>query len=450
MKNEQTGQGAQVKMMYRLEERPPWNQAMVYALQWLAFNLANSAVVPLVVGTALGLDQTGIATLAQRTLFFSALASLLQVLFGHRLPIPEGPSGMWWGIFITLAAMAPGLGKPLDVLRTDLEFGVLVAGVVLVGVGSSRLIGKALRLFTPAVTGSVLVLLGLQLSGTFVKGMLGIGTAGTGINPVAALISIIVVAVVFGVTLKARGFLRSIAVLVGIFVGWLLAALLGEAHTLAWGKLGLVQMPQLFAWGRPTFDAGIVLTSIMTGLLVLSNLVASILAMEKTIGEKLSRRVYDRGVTFTGLADIMAGAGATVGFVPYSAGAGLVSLTGVASRLPFAIFAVIMMVLGLIPPVGAFLSSIPMPVGYSVLLASFCQMLGFGLRDYLQLKLDTRDFFVVGFSLLFGTGVMFLPTSSLSNMPALVQYILGNGFITGMLLCILLEHVFIPAKSSGK
>ncbi|HHW43408.1 MAG TPA: purine/pyrimidine permease [Desulfotomaculum sp.] len=433
-------------LLYDLDENPPARRTLVYALQWLIFTLANSAVVPLVVGRALGLDQAGIAELAQRTLFFSGLASLFQVVFGHRLPIMEGPSGMWWGVFVTLAALAPGLGKPLSQLRTDLEMGVLVAGVVLVLVGSSRLVGSALSLFTPAVTGSVLILLGLQLSGTFVRGMLGVGVEGGGANMRSVLLSVMVVAVVLWASLKGRPFTRSIAVLIGITAGWLAALPLGLAPGIPWDTSTAVQLPRLFAWGTPTFDAGIIFTSVMTGLLVLSNLVASILAMEKTTGQKLSRRVYDRGVALTGVSDVMAGVGATVGFVPFSAGAALVGMTRVASRLPFILFSVIMALMGLVPPVGALLSSIPVPVGYSVLMASFCQMVGFGLRDYLQLKLDNRDFYVVGLTLLFGTGSMMLPPEVLAGMPATARYLLGNGFLSGMLLCILLEHLFLPAR----
>ncbi|OAT85902.1 xanthine permease [Desulfotomaculum copahuensis] len=419
---------------------------MVYALQWLVFTLANLAVVPLVLGRALQLDAAGIASLAQRTLFFTGLASLLQILFGHRLPIMESPSGMWWGVFITLAALAPGLGQSMALLRTDLEMGLILAGVVLVLIGSSRLIGSALKLFTPPVTGSVLILLSLQLSGTLVKGMLGAGPGSPDVDLRAMFLSAVVVAVVFWASLKGRPFVRSVAVLVGIAAGWLLALPLQMAPPAPWAGMGLIQWPSLFAWGRPTFDAGIVVTCVLTGLLVLSNLVASVLAMERTIGREASRRVYDRGVAFNGLADILAGAGATVGVVPVSAGAAMVGMTRVASRLPFMVFTVLMMILGLLPPVGAFLSSIPVPVGYSVLLVSFCQMVGFGLRDYLRLKLDNRDFYVVGFTLLFGTGAMFMPPAALAGLPALFRYILGNGFIAGMLICILLEHVFLPAR----
>lgn len=292
--------------------------------------------------------------------------------------------------------------------------------------------------------------MGLQLSGTFVSGMLGVNSPGAAINIKAIALSALVVLVVIWVSLKGRGFLRSVAILAGMLAGWLVSLPLGISGPEDWGPVDIIKVPGLFAWGMPTFDPGIIFTSIITGLLVLSNLVASILAMEKTIGREFPRRVYNRGVAFTGLADIMAGAGAVVGFVPYSAGAGMVSLTGVASRVPFIIFTLAMMLLGLAPPVGAFLSSIPAPVGYSVMMASFAQMLGFGIRDYLRLKLDNRDFFVVGVSVLFGAGVMFLPQDAFRDLPLTARYILGNGFITGMILVILLEHVILPASRFGR
>jgi len=432
-------------LLYNLKDRPPLNRTLAYAAQWLFFTLANSAVVPIVVGSALGLDRAGIAALAQRTFFFQALASLLQVFFGHRLPIIEGPSGMWWGIFITLAAMAPGLGKPLDTLRTDLEMGVIVAGLILVMMGVTGLIGRTLKLFTPAVTGSVLVLLGLQLSGAFLRGMLGISVHGS-VDLKSSMVSVFVVALVVLINLKARGFVKSIAILLGAAAGWIIAALTGVTQGVYWTHQAPVALPRVFAWGPPTFDPGIVLTSVLTGLLVLSNLVASILAMERVLGVELSRRAYDRGVAFTGLADILAGLGATVGFVPYSAGAGMVSLTRVAARLPFAVFALALMILGLLPPAASFLASIPEPVGYSVLLASFCQMIGFGLKDYARLKFSDRDYFVVGLPILAGTGIMFLPPGAFEGVPALARYVLGNGFIAGMLLCMLLDHVLLPKR----
>jgi xanthine/uracil permease len=276
--------------------------------------------------------------------------------------------------------------------------------------------------------------------------MLGLNAGGGSIDLKSALVSLLVVTIVVVINLKARGFLQSIAILIGIAAGWVIAVLVGVPSGELIRSDALITLPELFAWGTPTFDPGVVFVSVLTGLLVLSNLVASILAMERVLDLELPRKSYNRGVAFTGFADILAGLGATVGFVPYSAGAGMVALTRVAARLPFVIFAVALVVLGLLPQVGAFLASIPEPVGYSVLLASFCQMLGFGLKDYARLEFNSRDYFVVGLPVLFGTGVMNLPAGSFEGIPVFAQYILGNGFVVGMLLCMLLEHVLLPKK----
>lgn len=435
-------------ILYNVNDHVPAARSFLYSLQWLAFNLVNVSVVPLVVGAALGLDQAGIASLAQRVMFFASLASILQVMFGHRLPIIEGPAGMWWGIFVTLGIMAPAIGKDLAVLRSDLEGGMLVAGLVLVILGYTGLMSRALKLFTPAVTGTVLVLLALQLSGSFVRGMLGITSPDGAIDFRALIVSLLVITTVILVNLKTRGFIRSLAILAGTAVGWLAAAVVGISPQVSLTSVS-IEIPPLLAWGLPTFDPAITLISILTGILVLSNSVASVLAMERTLEIKIPKKNHDKGVAFTGIGDIISGLGATIGLVPYSASAGLVSLTGVGAKGPFILFSVIMMLMGLVPAIAGFLSSIPAPVGYAVLLASFCQMLGFGLQDYARLNMAGRTIFVIGVPVLVGTGIFTLPSAAFSTLPDWLRYIFGNGFLAGMLLCILCEHVLLPKKYFG-
>lgn len=435
-------------ILYNINDNVPASRTFLYSLQWLAFNLVNVSVVPLVVGAALGLDQAGIAALAQRVMFFASLASILQAMFGHRLPIIEGPAGMWWGIFVTLGLMAPGMGKDLAVLRTDLEGGMIIAGTVLILIGRTGLISRALKLFTPAVTGTVLVLLALQLSGSFVRGMLGITSPGGAIDFRALFVSLLVISTVIVVNLKARGFFRSLAILIGTAVGWAAAAMIGISPSLG-HSAALIELPNLLAWGPPSFDPAIMLISVLTGILVLSNSVASILAMERTLNITIPKKGHDSGVIFTGIGDILSGLGATIGLVPYSASAGLVSLTGVGAKRPFILFSVIMMLMGLFPDIAGFLSSIPAPVGYAVLLASFCQMLGFGLQDYARLEMSGRTIFVIGVPVLIGTGIFTLPATAFSTLPDWLRYIFGNGFLAGMLICILCEHVLLPKRYFG-
>lgn len=434
-----------MSLLYNVNDPVPAGQSVLYSLQWLAFNLVNVSVVPLVVGAALGLDQAEIASLAQRLMFFASLASILQVLFGHRLPIIEGPAGLWWGVFITLGLMAPGMGKDLAVLRSDLEGGMIIAGLVLVILGYTGMMSRTLKLFTPAVTGTVLILLSLQLSGSFVRGMLGITGPESAVDLRSLLVSILVISTVIVVNLKARGFVRSLAILIGTAVGWIVSAIVGISPALGHGKT-FIELPGLFAWGTPTFDPGIVLISVLTGILVLSNSVASVLAMERTLEIKIPKEAHDKGVVCTGIGDILSGIGAMIGLVPYSASAGLISLTGVGAKGPFILFSVVMMLMGLFPSIALFLSSIPAPVGYAVILASFCQMMGFGLQDYARLNMTGRTLFIIGIPILIGTGIFNLPASAFSTLPVWLRYIVSNGFLTGMLICILLEHVLLPKK----
>jgi xanthine/uracil permease len=316
--------------------------------------------------------------------------------------------------------------------------------------GLTGLTHKALKFFTPVVTGTVLILLTLQLSGSLIRGALGITAGHPAIDPAAVIVSLISIATVVLINLKCRGFLKSIAVLIGTITGWLAALALGLTPGIQWVHTNPIQLPPIFAWGRPTFDPGVILVSIISGVLILTNLVAALLAMERTLNTSIPRSTFNRGVIFTGISDILVGLGATVGVVPFSASAGLVGITGVAARLPFIISAFVMLGIGLLPPVSLFLSSIPVPVGYSVLMAAFCQMVGFGFKDYARLSLTGRQFFIIGLSLMTGAGIMNLPPSAFITVPTILRYMLGNGFIMGMIICILLEHVFLPERLLGE
>lgn len=433
-------------LVYGLNDNPGATKSIVYAFQWLVFSTGLMILVPLIVGPPLGLNQQQIASFSQRVFFFTGIASLLQVVFGHTLPLVEGPAGLWWALFIGLGTTASARGMDLALLRTHLESAMIITGIAVALCGLTRLVSKAMPLFTPVVTGSVLVLLTLQLSGGYIKGALGVGFQGQSFSWIAAVISLIVVAVVVLISLKARPFVRSLAIFIGVVLGWLLFTIAGltDFSTLQYVKL--FSFPSLFDWGIPTFDLGITLTCVISGLILIANVIASMIAVARVSKTELNERMFNRGVLFNGIADILAGAGSTVGSVSYATAAGLVSLTGVAARLPFMIFSIFLIIMGFIPAIGSLLATIPSPVGNSVALASMCTLFSFGIKDYTMLTFDNRDSFILGLSVMTGVGVMFLPPQALNALPQWLSYIVGNGLITGMIVCILLEHVFLPRR----
>ncbi|MHB8076410.1 purine/pyrimidine permease [Desulfosporosinus fructosivorans] len=438
-----TDNSSQLPMRYGLDDSLPTGELISYAMQHLTYFIANAAIMPVVIGGDLGLDQLALASLLQRTFILCGVVSILQVVWGHRFPIFEGPAGMWYGVFMTLATSAPALGKSLALLRTDIEMGLIIAGLCCIILGVTGSVGRITKIFSPMVNGTFLLLMSLQLSPSILNGLLGLSGTNNVINLSAFLASLVTIALMMWISLKAKGFLQSVAILIGAVVGWILAAVLNIAPPVNsyGGKLPLI--PSLFAWGTPTFDMGVTLTCIIAALILFSNLVASIVGLSNLTGEPLTAKMFNRGAIFNGVSDIIAGIGAVFGFIPYGSAMGFTAMTRVASRKPFILGNIFLIVLGAIPLVGAFLASIPPTVGYSVMFVVFGLILGMGLQEFTKIKLSSREMFIIGSSLLIGIGVMFLPAEAFNGLPSTFRYLMRNGLVDGVIICILLEQVFL-------
>lgn len=405
-------------------------------MQWLAFTLSSIIIVPVVVGLHLGLDTQQIAAFIQRTFFFTGVFSYLQVKWGHRVPIVEGPGGMWYSLFIIAAVFYPQIGKPLEELRSDLVAGLLLAGLMYLILVVSGFYNKIRPLFTPMVNGTFLVLMPLSLSATVIRGILGID----GFKWQGVLAALVAVAVIVFVSLKAQGFLQSISVLCGLGAGWLAAVALGVAMPSVSGQ-SIISFPEFLPWGRPTLDYGIVISCLITGFLIMSNHVASTFNVYALQGEEAGNKEYNRGLVVTGLANISAALWGLLGFIPFASTIGFLKLTGMIWKKPYMLFSLILVIFSLFPAVGGLLASIPAQVGYAVLLVVLCQVMGSGIQEYARLSFSNKEVFTCGFSLLIGVGVMFLPPETFVFLDPALRVILGNGLIMGLLVCILLERV---------
>ena len=89
------------------------------------------------------------------------------------LPIADGPAGSWVSIFVILGQVAMHQGQSAKDVLQLLEGGLIIAGILLFFLGITGLVHRILRLFTPLVTGTFLLILSLQLS-VLLKGMIGL------------------------------------------------------------------------------------------------------------------------------------------------------------------------------------------------------------------------------------------------------------------------------------
>ena len=432
--------------LYGLEDKVPAGQCTIYGIQYLVYFLAGSAIMPVIIGAYLGLEQAEIAQMLQRTFLLSGGISILQAVLGHRFPIIDGPAGLWMGLLIILAGSATAFGKDLAVLRTDLELGMICAGIMVILVGLSGLMGKILKIFNPIVNGTFLILMVLQMSATVIKGATGISSGYETIQPKFLLVFVITTVIIVLINLKAKGFIQSIATLIGVVCGWVLAYALGISPEFISSGKGFLAVPEPFAWGTPTVDPSVIITCLIGEFVLFSNFATSINGMSDLLKRPNTPKIVKRSTVLFGATAALCGIFPVTGFVPFASAPSTTKLTRVAARGPFILGGVFMMIIGIIAPVCTFFAAIPPAVGYSAMMIVFALMLEQGVREYKKVQFTNREGFIIGISFMIGAGIMFLDSSAFMNLPQMLRYIVSNGLIMGLIVAIVLEHIILRKR----
>lgn len=411
----------------------------VLGLQWVVFHAGVIVSAPVVLGAALQLTPAQTAALMQLSFFITGLGSLLQYLVGHRLSLLEGVAPPWWGTFIGLAVVGTASGKPIEVVRTDIEGGMILAGIILMILGFSGIIQKLGKYITHRITGIMLFLFGVQVGGVGIRSLVANGW-------LELLLGCFALLFILFLLFRKEIVLSQSAILLGVLVGWAAYLALSVAKVPEWKDSSVLSLPPLFLWGNPTFDAGTAFSLSLLGMLLVLNVVGSIKAMEGALGKEVPVRSYDRGLTVTGLTCGIAGFTGGIGTIPMAISAGLVSVTGRDTPNAFLIASILYMVFGLVVPLGTLLSSIPLSLAGAVLLVSVSSLIAFGVRGMTLEPLGKRETLIVGLGLLTGIGILYLPPEIWRGVPYWARGFVSNGVIMGTILTILLEHGILPRK----
>ncbi|KZZ83783.1 purine/pyrimidine permease [Bacillus sp. SJS] len=418
---------------------------LLSALQWVFFIIASTIVVPIAIGQLYQLDGSQTAILIQSTLFVLGLAGLMQVLFGHKLPINEGPAGLWWGVYSIYAGLSSTLfASYIDTLQ-NLQGALLMSGGFFLLFAIFGLIDKLAKLFTPLVTGAYLLLLVFQLSGSIVKGIMGVGYRGSKVDPAVFAAAAAILLFTFFLSRMKRQFFKQYSILIGLLAGWGVFALLGLAKPVK-GTTDWFSLPVLFPFGAPVFNAGMIVTAFFITLLLIANMLASIKVAEQAVkalnkDEKDEHGRGRRAGIFAGISHGISGLTGAVGPVPISGAAGFITTTGNGARLPFIIANLLVIALSMIPLVLNLFAALPAPVGFAVQFVVFSGMIGMALRQLNETADKDRMLYTIGIALLTGTGAMYVPPAAFEGFPPVLISIFNNGLILGTIIAIIVDQL---------
>ncbi|MBV7505501.1 purine/pyrimidine permease [Bacillus sp. sid0103] len=412
--------------------------------QWFIYLLAYSIALPIVIGHVFALSGTEISALMQRTFFIVGLSSFMQVKFGHRFPIADGPAGSWVSIFVIYASIGTQNGLPMMETLQTLEAGLIVAGLLLFLLGITKWVRHLLFLFSPIVTGTFLFILALQLSGVFFKGMVSRDGSTGQLDGVSFLLAILIFFLIIILSAKAKGWLKNYAILLGILAGWISFLIFGKGDQGISMSSDNIQLPEIFPWGFPTITGGVLVTAILFTFLLISNTIAAISAAEE-VNPNIKGHFHaklNRGTWVGGVSHLFSALFSTIAVVPLPATAGFVRLTKQYRIIPFLFACGMMVIISLFPSIVGLLASLPLPVASAALLATLIEMLGISIRSLTKQPLNDRDITIIGVSLLFGIGTMFLPDDIFNGLPSIIQNIGKNGLLIGTFLAIIFEQLW--------
>lgn len=426
-----------------VDEKLPWGQALLLGLQHVL--AMDSYVPPFIIATALALAPTASTAMIQSTFLGAGIASLIQVLFFLRMPVCQGPSYVPVGAVIGLYYGANGF---------DTVFGACLVGaacVVLLGI--SGLYKHAVhRFIPPLVSGTVIIIVGLTLlptafsSNIFIEG----NNLTVGQNIILACVSaaVMIAFSMLGVYRPKVGkALRVCSVIIALFVGCVVAALMGGLDLSSVADAPFFSLPNVaFVNYGLSFDLSAILTMIVIYLVLLAETTGTWYAVSSVVGKPMTDEQINRGVIGEGLGCLVGSLLGTTPVTGYSTNAGIISITGVASRRVFVMASVWLIAFSFAGKLSALIMAIPASVIGGVFAVVCAIIMLNGFRQLKHEPLSERQLYIIGVPIAVAVGLLNLPSDVTAAAPEVVQYLLGSPIAISAIVCIVLNKL-LPERT---
>ena len=425
---------------------PPIAKAVPLGVQHVLAMFISNVTPAIIVAGAAGFgfgsnspDFPVLIYMIQMSMLFAGVATLIQTIgigpVGAKMPVVQGTSFAFLPIMIPLVA-----GQGVEALPA-LFGGVLVGGLFHALLGT--FIGKIRFALPPLITGLVVLLIGLILLKVGIQyaagGVPAIGKPEYG-NLQSWSVALVVIVVTLGFKFFAKGMLSVSAILIGLIVGYIFAYALGMVSFANVGRAAVFEVPELFPFGVEFTTAAIIGFCLM----------AFVSAVE-TVGDVsgiakggAGREATDKeivGATYAdGLGSAVAGLFGALPNTSFSQNVGLVAMTGVMSRHVVTIGAIFLVLAGLIPKVGAIVTTIPIEVLGGGVIVMFGMVAAAGLSMLAEVTWNRRNMIIFAVSMAFGLG-LYLEPGALQHVPDSIRVLLASGLLPAAFIAIILNLI---------
>ena len=405
---------------------------MLYGLQWFVLAIA---VVVTSLFIAVGSPAERVLY-AQKVFALMGAATIIQALWGHRMPIVVGPAA------VLLVGIITALASQGEAVNTNKIYtAVMVGGVAVTALAAARVLSHLQRIFTPRIVIVILMLIAITLGPT-IKNLI-FPAAEVERHTFALWLTIAGVPAMALASHRLRGVLKSIIIPISLLVGCVIYYAIyggfGEVFARYTESEGSLLIPQV------EFDGSMIVAFLLCYVALLINDVGSIQALGGMLSTPDTDKRCGRGVAITGIMNVVAGGLGIIGPVNYSMSPGVIASSSCASRYALIPAGAALIICAFVPSLIAVMSAIPNTVIGVILL----YLMGTQLAAAFNMLITSKSVLSFDDALIIGLPVMvamLFGAVPMDVVPAVVRPILGNGFVMGVITVMLLEHILLKKR----
>lgn len=405
-------------------------------------------VVPFIIATAIGLSTEASAGLIQATFLAAGIGTIIQTFIFMKIPIAQGPSfipiGAIAGIYFANEAGGNGWGTVLGAS--------LIGAIVVILLGLTGTFHKLVNyLVPPIVGGTIIYVVGLSLMPTALTSNVFGAPGEISDNLLLASVTSItlIVCTMIGSKFPNKGhWFRVSSVIMALLVGCLTAEFIGVLDLSAVKGASLFTLPKLAFMGDGlSFELSSIVTMIIIYMVLLAETTGTWFAISNVTEKPLTNETINKGVIGEGISCLIS---ALVGSTPvtgYSTNAGIITITGVASRRVFAAAGVWFIVFGFSGKLATLISSIPSAVIGGVFVV-VCGIIAIsGMQVIKEVTIGEKEMYVISIPMIIALGLILIPQEFIQTLPNFLQYLFSSPIATASIAAMILNKI-LPSEGN--